>query len=58
MIEELVMMQAPRLLSEFDIDVDTVDETLVAAGSNPKRIHSEPTFAVLAGMSPVPPDRG
>jgi len=56
MIEQLVMKQAPRLLSEFDIDVDTVDETPVAAGSNSKRIHSEPAFAVLAGMSPVPSD--
>lgn len=56
MIEQLVMKQAPRLLSEVDIDMDTVDETLIVAGSNPKRIHSEPAFAVLPGMSPVPED--
>ena len=58
MIEDLVMQQAPQLVDQFGIGVDTAAEILIVVGDNPERIHSEAAFAKLAGISPIPAGSG
>ena len=40
------------------IGSDTAADLLVAAGSNPDRLHSEAAYASLCGVSPVPASSG
>ena len=49
---------SPGLVSIFGMGPDTAAAILVAAGSNPHRIHSEAAFASLCGVSPVPASSG
>ena len=42
----------------YGIGPDTAAALLVAAGSNPDRLHSEAAFASLCGVSPVPASSG
>ncbi len=51
-------MAAPALVSIFGIGPDTAAAILVAAGSNPERLHSEAAFASLCGVSPVSASSG
>ena len=51
-------MAAPALVSIFGMGPDTAAAILVAAGSNPERLHSEADFASLCGVSPVPASSG
>ena len=57
-LERLTRMAAPALVSIFGIGPDTAAAILVAAGSNPERLHSEAAFASLCGVSPVPASSG
>ena len=42
----------------FGIGPDTAATLLIAAGSNPDRLHSEAAFASLCGVSPIPASSG
>ena len=49
---------APALVSIFGIGPDSAATLLIAAGSNPERLHSEAAFASLCGVSPIPASSG
>ena len=53
-LERLTQATAPALVKAFGIGPDTAAALLIAAGSNPDRLHSEAAFASLCGVSPVP----
>ena len=57
-LERLTRTAAPALVSIFGIGPDTAATLLVAAGSNPQRLHSEAAFASLCGVSPIPASSG
>ena len=42
----------------FGAGPDTAADLLIAAGSNPDRLHSEAAFASLCGVNPVPASSG
>jgi len=59
--QELVRLTAetaPALVRTFGIGADTAATLLVAAGSNPERLRSEPAFAALCGVNPIPASSG
>ncbi len=49
---------APALVEVFGIGPDTAATLLVTAGSNPERLRSEPAFAALCGVNPIPASSG
>lgn len=55
---ELAAALAPQLVAAFGIGADTAAEMLIVAGDNPDRIRSEPTFAKLCGVTPIPASSG
>ena len=57
-LERLIRMTAPALVNAFGIGPDTAAALLVAAGSNPDRLHSEAAFASLCGVNPIPASSG
>ena len=57
-IERLIQTTAPALVEAFGVGPDTAADLLIAAGSNPDRLHSEAAFASLCGVSPVPASSG
>ena len=57
-LERLIHMAAPALASIFGIGPDSAASLLIAAGSNPQRLHSEAAFASLCGVSPIPASSG
>ena len=57
-LERLTRMAAPALVSIFGIGPDSAANLLIAAGSNPQRLHSEAAFASLCGVSPIPASSG
>ena len=57
-LERLTQATAPTLVKALGIGPDTAAALLVAAGSNPDRLHSEAAFASLCGVSPVPASSG
>ena len=57
-LERLIRMTAPALVKAFGIGPDTAATLLIAAGSNPDRLHSEAAFASLCGVSPIPASSG
>ena len=57
-LERLTQATAPALVKAFGIGPDTAAALLIAAGSNPDRLHSEAAFASLCGVSPVPASSG
>ncbi len=48
----------PRLLAMLGVGTDVAGALLVAAGSNPERLHNEAGFAALCGVSPVETSSG
>ena len=52
-LERLTQATALTLVKAFGIGPDTAAALLIAAGSNPDRLHSEAAFASLCGVSPV-----
>lgn len=48
----------PELVAAFGIGPDIAAEMLIVAGDNPERIHSEPAFAKLCGVAPIPASSG
>ena len=49
---------APQLVAAFGIAADTAAEMLIVAGDNPQRVRSEPAFARLCGVAPIPASSG
>ena len=50
--------KAPLSLRKTKIGPDTAATLLIAAGSNPDRLHSEAAFASLCGVNPIPASSG
>ena len=57
-IQRLTRTAAPALVDGFGIGPDTAATLLIAAGSNPDRLHSEAAFASLCGVNPIPASSG
>jgi transposase len=49
---------APAMVAAFGIGPDTAAEMLIVAGDNLDRIHSEPAWAKLCGVCPIPASSG
>lgn len=49
---------APDLVAAFGIGPDVAAEMLIVAGDNPERVRSEPAFARLCGVAPIPASSG
>jgi transposase len=58
LIEPLVRELAPQLVAVSCIGIETAGQLLVTFGDNPARIHSEPAFAMLCGVAPLPASSG
>ena len=57
-LSRLTRAASPALVGVFGIGPDTAATLLVAAGSNPERLHSEAAFASLCGVNPIPASPG
>ena len=57
-IEALLMRHCPDLLGLFGVGSDTAAALVVCAGDNPERLHSEPAWARLCGVAPIPTGSG
>lgn len=58
LLTSLTSAAAPDLAAAFAVGPDTAAEMLIAAGDNPERIRSEPAFARLCGVAPIPASSG
>lgn len=58
LLEQLVPRACPQLLELFGVGIDTAGALLVTAGDNPERLHSDPAFASLCGVAPLPANSG
>jgi transposase len=54
----LVATINPNLIALFGVGPDVAGQILVTAGSNSDRITSEPGFAMLCGVAPIPASSG
>ena len=57
-IGRLTRSVAPSLVDAFGVGPDTAATLLIAAGSNPERLHSEAAFASLCSVNPIPASSG
>jgi transposase len=57
-ITQVLAAHVPQLLDHYGVGPDTAAVLLIAAGDNPERLHSEASFAVLCGVSPVEASSG
>jgi len=48
----------PQLVAAFGVGVDTAAEMLIVAGDNIDRVRSEPAWARLCGVAPIPASSG
>jgi len=53
-LNQLTTELVPDLVAAFGIGADVPAEMLIVAGDNPERIKSEPAFARLCGVAPIP----
>ncbi len=58
LLDTLTTAAAPDLTAAFGVGPDTAAEMLIVAGDNPDRIRSEPAFARLCGVAPIPASCG
>jgi predicted ATPase/class 3 adenylate cyclase len=58
MLAPLITETAPKLFELYGVGVDTAPSLLVTAGDNPERLHSEPSWAHLCGVAPLPANSG
>ena len=58
LLGQLVPRACPQLLELFGVGIDTAGALLVTAGDNPERLHSDPAFASLCGVAPLPANSG
>ena len=54
----LIRTAAPDLLEVYGVGFDVAAKLLIAAGDNPHRIRSEPAWAHLCGVAPIPTSSG
>jgi transposase len=57
-IAELTEHTAPQLVAVFGVGAETASTLLVTAGTNPNRVKSEASFAMLCGVAPLPASSG
>ena len=57
-LTQLTAQAAPDLSLAFAVGPDTAAEMLIVAGDNPDRVRSEPAFARLCGVAPIPASSG
>ena len=55
---QLLRERHEDLLSLYGVGLDSAAALLVAAGDNPERLHSEPSWARLCGVAPIPASSG
>jgi transposase len=58
LLTELTGQLAPQLVAAFGIGADTAAEMLIVAGDNINRVRSEPAWARLCGVAPIPASSG
>lgn len=58
LIGPLVAQINPELLARTGVGADVAGQLLVTAGQNADRLHSEPAFAMLCGVAPIPASSG
>lgn len=58
LLGRLVPQACPELLQIFGVGIDVAGTLLVTAGDNPGRLHSDPAFASLCGVAPLPATSG
>ncbi|WP_256791960.1 IS110 family transposase [Terrabacter sp. Ter38] len=58
LLTSLTAAAAPDLAAAFAVGPDTVAEMRIVASDNPDRIWSEPVFARLCGVAPIPASSG
>lgn len=58
LLGELTTQLAPKLTAAFGVGADTAAEMLIVAGDNPQRVRSEPAWARLCGVAPIPASSG
>ena len=58
LIGPLVAEINPQLLACTGVGADVAGQLLVTAGQNADRLHSEPAFAMLCGVAPIPASSG
>lgn len=58
MLTTLTQAAAPALMATSGVGVVTAAQLLITVGDNPERIHSQPAFAALCGVSPIPASSG
>jgi transposase len=57
-IEALLLRHCSDLLGLFGVGPDTAAALVICAGDNPERLHSEPAWARLCGVAPIPTGSG
>ncbi len=57
-LDQLTAELVPDLVAAFGIGADIAAEMLIVAGDNPERVRSEPAFAKLCGVAPIPASSG
>src|SRR4051794_9787276 len=58
LLAELTGQLVPQLVAAFGIGPDTAAELLIVAGDNIDRVRSEPAWARLCGVAPIPASSG
>ena len=58
LLGELTSGLVPQLVAAFGVGPDTAAELLIVAGDNIDRVRSEPAWARLCGVAPIPASSG
>jgi len=58
LLKQLTADYVPQLVDAFGIGPDTAAELLIVAGDNIDRVRSEPAWAKLCGVAPIPASSG
>jgi transposase len=58
LLTELTGQLVPQLVAAFGVGPDTAAELLIVAGDNIDRVRSEPAWARLCGVAPIPASSG
>lgn len=58
LLSELTTALTPQLVAAFGVGPDTAAELLIVAGDNIDRVRSEPAWAKLCGVAPIPASSG
>jgi hypothetical protein len=58
LLTKLTSQLAPQLVAAFGLGADTAAEMLIVAGDNIDRVRSEPAWARLCGVAPIPASSG